>query len=101
MTLDFASAAPDADEDRSDAHYRVPGLARGRRILTECSTCPDGRAAWAFRARLCFACCRRWNCSAFLVDKVRHAAGDLAKRFNCHGSAVQKHNPYMKALGIR
>jgi len=29
--------APDADEDRSDANYRVPGLERGLRILTEFS----------------------------------------------------------------
>ena len=37
MTLDVASASPDADEDRNDASYRVPGLERGLRILTEFS----------------------------------------------------------------
>jgi len=37
MTPDLARAAPGADEDRSDATYRVPGLERGLRILTEFS----------------------------------------------------------------
>ncbi|WP_321815362.1 MULTISPECIES: IclR family transcriptional regulator [unclassified Paraburkholderia] len=37
MTADLASASPDADEDRSETSYRVPGLERGLRILTEFS----------------------------------------------------------------
>ncbi|WP_321842821.1 IclR family transcriptional regulator [Paraburkholderia bannensis] len=37
MTADLASASRDADEDRSDTSYRVPGLERGLRILTEFS----------------------------------------------------------------
>ena len=37
MTPDLASASPDADEDRNDTSYRVPGLERGLRILTEFS----------------------------------------------------------------
>ncbi|WP_322013346.1 IclR family transcriptional regulator [Paraburkholderia sp. J12] len=37
MTADLARTAPDADEDRSDTNYRVPGLERGLRILTEFS----------------------------------------------------------------
>ncbi|WP_322045581.1 IclR family transcriptional regulator [Paraburkholderia sp. J67] len=37
MTADLASAPPGADEDRSDTSYRVPGLERGLRILTEFS----------------------------------------------------------------
>ncbi|MFP6562616.1 IclR family transcriptional regulator [Paraburkholderia sp. B3] len=37
MTPDFARATPGADEDRSDTNYRVPGLERGLRILTEFS----------------------------------------------------------------
>jgi len=37
MTPDLASAAPDANEDRGDTNYRVPGLERGLRILTEFS----------------------------------------------------------------
>lgn len=37
MTPDLARATPAADEDRSDTNYRVPGLERGLRILTEFS----------------------------------------------------------------
>jgi DNA-binding IclR family transcriptional regulator len=37
MTPDLARATPGADEDRSDTNYRVPGLERGLRILTEFS----------------------------------------------------------------
>ncbi|WP_028225643.1 IclR family transcriptional regulator [Paraburkholderia ferrariae] len=37
MTADLARVAPEADEDRSDTNYRVPGLERGLRILTEFS----------------------------------------------------------------
>lgn len=37
MTPDLAPATPGADEDRSDTSYRVPGLERGLRILTEFS----------------------------------------------------------------
>jgi DNA-binding IclR family transcriptional regulator len=37
MTPELTGTAPDAEEDRSDANYRVPGLERGLRILTEFS----------------------------------------------------------------
>ncbi|WP_042300261.1 IclR family transcriptional regulator [Paraburkholderia kururiensis] len=37
MKTDLASASPDADEDRNDTSYRVPGLERGLRILSEFS----------------------------------------------------------------
>jgi DNA-binding IclR family transcriptional regulator len=37
MTPDMAEPAREADEDRSDTNYRVPGLERGLRILTEFS----------------------------------------------------------------
>jgi DNA-binding IclR family transcriptional regulator len=37
MTPDMTDPARDADEDRSETNYRVPGLERGLRILTEFS----------------------------------------------------------------
>jgi DNA-binding IclR family transcriptional regulator len=37
MTPDMTDPAREADEDRSDTNYRVPGLERGLRILTEFS----------------------------------------------------------------
>jgi DNA-binding IclR family transcriptional regulator len=37
MTPEMTGTAPEAEEDRSDANYRVPGLERGLRILTEFS----------------------------------------------------------------
>ncbi|MBN3752577.1 IclR family transcriptional regulator [Paraburkholderia sp. Tr-20389] len=37
MTPELTGTAPEAEEDRSEANYRVPGLERGLRILTEFS----------------------------------------------------------------
>jgi DNA-binding IclR family transcriptional regulator len=37
MTPEMTGTAPEAEEDRNDANYRVPGLERGLRILTEFS----------------------------------------------------------------
>jgi DNA-binding IclR family transcriptional regulator len=37
MTPELTGTAPEAEEDRNDASYRVPGLERGLRILTEFS----------------------------------------------------------------
>ncbi|SIT45138.1 Transcriptional regulator, IclR family [Paraburkholderia piptadeniae] len=37
MTPEMTGTAPEAEEDRGDASYRVPGLERGLRILTEFS----------------------------------------------------------------
>ncbi|MGE8473577.1 MAG: helix-turn-helix domain-containing protein, partial [Paraburkholderia hospita] len=37
MTPELTGSAPEAEDDRNDANYRVPGLERGLRILTEFS----------------------------------------------------------------
>ncbi|HWT35745.1 MAG TPA: IclR family transcriptional regulator [Paraburkholderia sp.] len=37
MTPEITGTAPEAEEDRNDVNYRVPGLERGLRILTEFS----------------------------------------------------------------